>query len=158
MLVVWFFFFYFLLRYFKMKKKRLYEFMVLKQQSNSLQEGPRCNPFTANGTGWSKGGCTHDTEENRRALLPSCAPAPRLPQAGFRHKDRLPTPAGQPWSPHSSLQPSPSLAGDAALPTATCDEAPLAPRQAKDRGSASRTGVSRLPPRGWPCGMCCFLV
>lgn len=63
--------------------------MVLKQQSNSLQEGPRCNPFTANGTGWSKGGCTRDTEEIRRALLPSCAPAPRLPQAGFQAQGPL---------------------------------------------------------------------
>lgn len=70
--------------------------MVLKQQSNSLQEGPRCNPFTANGTGWSKGGCTHDTEENCRALLPSCAPAPRLPRAGFQAQGLLAHPRGAP--------------------------------------------------------------
>lgn len=66
--------------------------MVLKQQSNSLQEGPR-NPFTANGTGWSKGGCTHDLEEKRKALLPSCTLAPRLPGLAFQAQV-LPIPAG----------------------------------------------------------------
>lgn len=51
--------------------------MVLKQQSNSLQEGPPAViPSDANGAGWSKGGCTQDTEESHRALLPGRALSP----------------------------------------------------------------------------------
>lgn len=92
-------------------------------------------------------------EENRRAWLPSCTPAPHLPQAGFQAPDHLPTPVGHPRCPHRSLQPSPSLAGDAASPTAACHEALLAPRQAKDE-----TGVCRVPPWDWPRGTCCSLV
>lgn len=129
--------------------------MVLKQQSNSLQEGPRCNPFAANGRGWSKGGCTHDSEENHRALLPSCMPVPCLPWAGFQAQG-LPA---HPWTPPvPTQQPSPSLARDAALPTPAGDEAPLAPHQTKDQGSCWTAGSFPLPPWGWPLAMCCFLV
>lgn len=88
----------------------------------------------------------------RRKTAGHCCPAARRPRAfprlAFRHKDRLPIPVGQPWSPHSSLQPSPSLAGDAALPTAPCDEALLAPHQAKDKGSCQPDWSFPAPTAG----------
>lgn len=121
--------------------------MVRKQQSNSLQEGPCCNPFTANGTGWSKRGCTHNRKTAGR-----CCPAARQPCAfrglAFSHKDRLPIAVGHPQSPHSSLQLPPSLARDAGLPTATCDEAALALCQAKDKGSCQLDWSSPAPTTG----------
>lgn len=123
--------------------------MVLKQQSNSLQEGPRCNPFAANGRGWSKGGCTHDSEENHRALLPTLC----LPWTGFQAQG-LPAHA---WdTPGPTQQPSPSLARDAALPSTAGHEAPRAPHQTKDQGSCWT--ARSFPPWGWPWGMFCLLV
>lgn len=91
-------------------------------------------------------------EEIRRALRRPRA----FPRLAFRHKDRLPIPVGQPWSPHSSLRPSPSLAGDAALPTASCDEAPLAPRQAKDKGSCQTDRGFPAPTAGLALGYVLF--
>lgn len=66
------YYFYFLLRYFKIggggkkKKRRLNALMVLKQQSNSLQEGPPVIPSHMNGTGWSQGSCTHNREKDQQ--------------------------------------------------------------------------------------------
>lgn len=80
----------------------------------------------------------------RRNTAGHCCPAVCWPRAfpglALRHTDRLPIPGGggHPQSLHSSLQPSPSLAGDAALPTSTCNKAPLAPHRAKDKGSCHR--------------------
>lgn len=126
-------------------KKKLNEFMVLKQQSNSLQEGPRCNPFAANGRGWSKGGCTHDSEENHRHCCPA-VPAPCLPWADFRHKDHLPIP-GPPRSHTAAV----TLPGQGrSLAHHSRDEAPLAPHQTKDQGSC-RSFL--LPPGAGP-GAC----
>lgn len=129
--------------------------MVLKQ-SNSLQEGPRCNPFAANGRGWSKGGCTHDSEENHRALLPSCVPAPCLPWAGFQAQGLLAHPWGHPRSPHGSHHaPWP---GTQPCPPRPAMRLRLLRTRPKTRAAAGQPGASRLSPWGWPCGMCCFLV
>lgn len=116
--------------------------MVLKQQSNSLQEGPR-NPFTANGTGWHKGGCTHDLEENRRALLPSCTLAPRLPWAGFSgtrtaHPRRAPSATSGPHMAARNHHPP-------WLGTQLCPPQ-LALHQAKDKGSCQPGSHRRAGP------------
>ena len=126
---------------------------VLKQQSNSLQEGPRCNPFTANGTGWSKGGCTHDTEENRRALLP-------VPSPGWLSGTRTacPSPWGTPSPRTAACSHHPPWPGTQPCPLQPAMRLRLLRARPKTRAAASRIGVSRLPPRGWPWGTCRFLV
>lgn len=72
----------------------------------------------------------------QRKATGRCCPAVcqlcAFPGLAFRHKDYLPIPGTPPVPPQ---QPSPSLARDAALPTAAGDEAPLAPHQTKDQGS-----------------------
>lgn len=119
--------------------------MVLKQ-SNSLQEGPRCNPFAANGRGWSKGGCTHDSRGKPQGTAAQLC-ASSVPSLGWLSGTRTTCPSlGTP--PVPTQQPSRSLARDAALPTTASDEAPLAPHQTKDQGSCRTAGSFPAPPVG----------